>query len=225
MKRAMVMCGLMMCCLIMPMQKSNAQIPIVDIIKAGVIKVIKAIDLKIQRLQNKTIWLQNAQKTLENKMQELKLGNISDWVEKQRKLYADYYDELWKVKSAITYYQKVKDIIQKQVRIVDEYKQAKALFKQDDHFTSNDIEFMEKVYSGILDESIKNLDQLYLAINSFMTQMSDAKRLELVNIAGEKIDQNLTDLRQFNNQNIRLSLQRAKDRSEINAVKSLYGIK
>ncbi len=225
MKHAVVMCGLMLCSLMMPVQKSAAQIPIVEIIKAGVIKVIKAIDLKIQRLQNKTIWLQNAQKTLENKMQELKLGEISDWVEKQRKLYADYYEELWRVKSAIAYYQKVKDIIQKQVQLVNEYKQASALFKQDQHFSSDDLEYMEKVYSGILDESLKNLDQLYLVVNSFVTQMSDAKRLELINNAGASIEQNLTDLRQFNNQNIRLSLQRAKDQSEINAVKALYGIK
>jgi hypothetical protein len=225
MKRAVVICGLMLCCLTMPVQKAAAQIPIIEIIKAGVTKVIKAIDLKIQRLQNETIWLQNAQKTLENKMQELKLGEISDWVEKQRKLYADYYEELWKVKSAITYYQKVKDIIQKQVQLVEEYKQASALFKQDKHFSSDDIEYMENVYSGILNESIKNLDQLYLVINSFVTQMSDAKRLELISLAGAGIEQNLTDLRQFNNQNVRLSLQRAKDQSEINAVKALYGIK
>jgi len=225
MKRAMVMWGMMVCCLIAPVQKTSAQIPILEIIQAGVTKVIKAIDLKIQRLQNKTIWLQNAQKTLENKMQELKLGEISDWVEKQRKLYADYYQELWKVKSAIAYYQKVKDIIHKQLQLVDEYKQASALFKQDQHFTADDIEYMETVYSGILDESIKNLDQLYLVINSFVTQMSDAKRLELINVAGDNIEQNLTDLRQFNGQNIRLSLQRAKDQSEINAVKALYGIK
>ncbi|RYE40425.1 MAG: conjugal transfer protein TraI, partial [Sphingobacteriales bacterium] len=217
MKRAMVICGLIVCCLIMPVQKSTAQIPILEFIKAGVKKVIKAIDLKIQRLQNKTIWLQNAQKTLENKMQELKLGEISDWVEKQRKLYADYYEELWKVKSAITYYQKVKDIIHKQVQLVDEYKQASVLFKQDRHFSATDTEYMENVYSGILEESIKNLDQLYLVINSFVTQMSDAKRLELINLAGANIEQNLTDLRQFNNQNIHLSLQRAKDQSEINA--------
>lgn len=225
MKRAVVMCGLMLCSLVMPVQRSAAQIPIVEIIKAGVIKVIKAIDLKIQRLQNKTIWLQNAQKTLENKMQELKLGEISDWVERQRKLYADYYEELWRVKSAIAYYQKVKDIIQKQVQLVNEYKQATALFKQDQHFSSDDLEYMEKVYSGILDESLKNLDQLYLVVNSFVTQMSDAKRLELINNAGASIEQNLTDLRQFNNQNILLSLQRAKDESEINAVKALYGLK
>jgi len=49
-----------------PGSNANAQIPILEIIKAAVVKAIKAADLQIQRLQNKTIWLQNAQKTLEN---------------------------------------------------------------------------------------------------------------------------------------------------------------
>ena len=73
---------------------SKAQMPIAEIIKEGIKKVIKAVDLQIQRLQNKTIWLQNAQKAIENEMSKLKLDDISDWVEKQRKLYADYFDEL-----------------------------------------------------------------------------------------------------------------------------------
>lgn len=218
------MCALVICCMILPGQRLEAQIPVLEIIKEAVTKVIVAIDLKIQRLQNETIWLQNAHKTLENKMQELKLGEIGDWVEKQRKLYADYYDELWRVKSAISYYQKVKDIIQKQLQIAGEYKQALALFRKDKHFTSDDFAFMEKTYSGIVNESIKNLDQLYLVINSFATQMTDGKRLELINAAADNIEQNLTDLRQFNNQNVRLSLSRSKDQQEINAVKVLYGI-
>ena len=224
MKSAMVMCVLVSSFMIFPAQKSEAQIPVLEIIRQAVIKAIVAIDLKIQRLQNETIWLQNAQKTLENTMQELKLGEIGDWVEKQRKLYADYYDELWRVKAAISYYQKVKDIIQQQLQIAGEYKQALALFRKDKHFTIDDIAYMERIYSGIVNESIKNLDQLYLVINSFATQMTDGKRLELINGVANNIEQNLTDLRQFNNQNIRLSLGRSKDQQEINAVKILYGI-
>jgi hypothetical protein len=113
----------------------KAQIPIADVIKDGIKKVIIAVDLKIQRLQNKTIWLQNAQKTLENQMSKLKLDEISDWVERQRKLYEDYFNELWKVKTALTYYQRVKEILQRQVQIVGEYKAAWALFRQDKNFT------------------------------------------------------------------------------------------
>ena len=225
MKRVVIMCVLIGCCIVLPVRKSQAQIPVLEIIRQAVVKVIVAIDLKVQRLQNETIWLQNAQKTLENKMQELKLGEISDWVEKQKKLYEDYYDELWRVKSALTYYQKVKDIIQKQLLIAAEYKQALSLFRQDKHFTSDDIAYMEKTYSGILNESVKNLEGLLLVIDSFSTQMTDANRLDLINTAANNVEQNLTDLRQFNSQNIRLSLSRSKDQLEIDAVKILYGIK
>ena len=66
---------------------TNAQLPIAQIIKEGIKKVIVAVDLKIQRLQTKTIWLQNAQKVVENKMSKLKLKEISDWVQKQKDLY------------------------------------------------------------------------------------------------------------------------------------------
>lgn len=225
MKRVMVLSVMVNVLMILPVQESKAQIPIMEIIRQAVIKVIVATDLQIQRMQNETIWLQNAQKTLENKMQELKLGEIADWVEKQRKLYENYYEELWKVKYALTYYHKVKEIIQNQVQLVEEYKKALSLFKQDLNFTAGEIAHMEKIYASILNNSIKNLDQLFLVINSFATQMTDAKRLEGIHAAGNNIEQNLAHLKQFNQQNIRLSLSRAKDQMEIDVVKALYGIR
>src|SRR5690242_2473595 len=76
---------------------------ITEVIKAAIVKVIKAVDLKIQRLQNETIWLQNAQKVMENTLSKLRLQEIAEWSEKQRVLYADYFDELYKVKNFIAY--------------------------------------------------------------------------------------------------------------------------
>src|SRR5690606_2590577 len=108
---------------------------VLEVIKAGVKKVIKAVDLKVQRLQNETIWLQNAQKVLENQLSKLKLTEIADWTEKQKDLYSQYYTELWKIKSAIAYYKRIKDLTQKQLAIVDEYKWAWNLFRQDKHFS------------------------------------------------------------------------------------------
>lgn len=207
-----------------PANYVQAQTGILEIIKAGIIKVIKAVDLKIQRLQNKTIWLQNAQKVLENKMSELKLTEISGWVDKQKTLYADYFDELWKIKNTITTYQRVREVIKKQVQLVNEYSRAISLFKQDKHFAEKEISYMHKVYSGIMDESVKNIEQMQLVLNAFVTQMTDAKRLEIINKASDNIEQNISDLRQFNQENIKVSLQRAKDINDINAVKKLYGL-
>ena len=51
-------------------------------------------------------------------MSKLKLTEISDWSKKQKELYAKYFDELRKVKNAISSYQAVRDIIKKQVQLV-----------------------------------------------------------------------------------------------------------
>lgn len=224
MKKLLIVLVLVGLASIVPAKPAQAQIPIAEIIKAAVKKVIKAVDLQIQRLQNKTIWLQNAQKTLENTMSKLKLEEITDWVEKQKTLYKDYYEELQKVKAIISYYKRIKEITEKQVRLVEEYKRAWGLFKQDKHFTADELSYMGSVYSGILDKSVKNIDQIFIVINSFQTQMSDAKRLEIINAAADRIDVNYDDLKMFNQQGIIISLQRAKAQNDVDVVKKLYGL-
>lgn len=204
--------------------EKNAALPILEIVKAVTKKVIKAIDLRIQKLQNKTIWLQNAQKKIENVLSKLKLDEISEWTQKQKDLYKDYYEELSKVKSLIIYYERIKEITKKQTRLVSEYERAWNLFKQDKHFKENEIQYMERVYSGILEESVKNIDQIFLILDSFATQMSDLKRLEIINKAADQIDANYDDLTLFNQQNVMLSLQRAKTEAEVTQVKQFYGI-
>lgn len=178
----------------------------------------------IQRLQNKTIALQNAAKVLENKLSKLKLNEIAQWTERQRQLYKKYYDQLWKVRNTIATYKRVKMILQRQQQIIEEYKFTWHMVNQDKHFTKDEIDYMYRVYTGILNESVYNLDQILLVINSFKTQMTDAKRLEIINKAGDQIEQNYADLKQFNNQNIQLSMNRAKDEHEVLVVKRLYGL-
>jgi hypothetical protein len=201
-----------------------AQDPITAIVQQGIKKVIVAVDLKIQRLQNQVIWLQNAQKVVENAMSKVRLEEISDWVEKQRNLYRDYFDELWKVKDLVSYYHKVRDVTGRQILLVKEYKRAWNGIQQDNHFTPDEVAYMGKVYSGIMEESLKNLEQVILVIQSFSLQVTDAKRMELINAASDAMQQNYTDLKAFNNQNVQLSLQRAKDAQEIALVRRLYGM-
>lgn len=225
MKKLLVMLGIVWMATIAPVSAVKAQDPITLIIKEAIKKVVKAADLQIQRLQNKTIWLQNAQKALENELSKLKLDEISDWTEKQRKLYSGYYEELRKVKSIIAYYNKVKDITTRQARVIGEYKRAWALIREDKHFSADELDYMARVYGGILEQSVQNMEQIYMVINSFQTQMTDAKRLELINTAAAKVDENYFDLTRFNTQNAALSVQRSKDLNEAATMKKMYGIK
>lgn len=202
----------------------KAQDPITLIIKQAIKKVIIAVDLKIQRLQTKTIWLQNAQKVEENTMSKLKLNQITDWVQKQKDLYQNYFNELWKVKDVLSYYHRIKEITQQQIALVKEYRKAWIGVQQDGHFTPDEVRYIGHVYTGIIDASLKNLDQIALVINSFTTQMTDAKRMEIINSTADAMQINLNDLRSFNSQNILLSLQRSKDENDVAVVKKMYGL-
>jgi len=191
-----------------------------DIIKA----IIKAIDIGVQKAQNRIIDLQNAQKAVENVLSQTKLGEIGDWVEKHRAQYAEYFDELKQVKEAINGFNEVKEIMKRQVGLVNEYKQAFALFKSDNHFSPAELQYMLSVYTGIIDQSLKNLDQLFLVVNAFKTEMTDGKRLEIINVVSSHIADNLNDLRQFNTENALLSLQRARSQNEVERLKVMYGL-
>jgi RNA binding exosome subunit len=83
---------------------------------------------------------------------------------------------------------------------------------------------MAGVYSGILEATLQNVNQLFTVINSFITQMSDAKRLELINQVASTVDTNYGDLLQFNHQNALLSLSRTKDQHDAAMVKWMYGL-
>jgi len=201
-------------------KQADCQIPILEIIKAA----INAADLVIQQIQNETIVLQNAQKELENVMSKLQLDGITDWVTKIRDLYDQYYKELATVKDIISGYDKIKGLVDLQARIVSEYQASYALFRQDKHFSARELDFMVNVYSGILDQSLKNLDQALLVVNALTTSMTDAQRLNIINSASSGMQKNYDDLRRFNNQNVQLSLQRGAAAGDIETVKGLYGI-
>jgi hypothetical protein len=203
---------------------ADAQFVVGSVISSTVGRVIRAIDLEVQRMQNKTIWLQNAQKALENQLSKLKLYEISGWSQQQKDLYSGYYKELETVKSIIVYYERIKDMTEKQASLVSQYNHAWGLLKSDKHFSTDELAYMQKVYSGILQESVKNLDAILVAISSFKTQMTDAKRLALIDNAADRVDINCSDLKEFNNQNYTLSIQRAKNENEIETLKRYYGI-
>ncbi len=207
-----------------PKQEAKAQV-IAEVIRQGVKKVIKAVDLAVQRLQNETIALQNAQKWLENKLSELKLTEIAEWTQRQRDLYRDYYDKLWRVRSTIQSYRRVAHIITRQQQMVEHAIFFRQMVANDKHFTRSEIDFMFRVYMGMITESLYNVEQLNIIVSSFKTQMSDGERMELIDKTADKVEQNYSDLRQFNDQNRQLSLARAKDAHDAEVTRKLYGLK
>ncbi len=208
--------------LLVPNGHASAQI--LDLIDAAVKKVLMTADLAVQRLQTQTLVLQTTQKDLENSMQDGLLGDITGWVSQQENLYQTYYQSLWQVKSVFTTYSKVKDLVQRQSQLLQEYTRAQSAIRQDPHFSPGELAHISSVYDGLLNESILNTNQLAQVMGSFLTQMDDANRLRTIDETASSIDRNYSAFRSFSGQTTLLSLQRSKDAAEIQSIQNLYGL-
>lgn len=209
-----------------PTASVKAQFPgIQEVIKQAVKKVVKAVTLKIQRLENKLQGIVNGLKAVENNLSGRELKGIAAWGERQKKLFGKYYEDLKKIRNTIALYKKVRRITESQKLLVDEYKSAFSLFKKDKNFSREEIEHIYAVYSGMFDVSLKNLETLLMISGNGKTEMNDASRLELIDNCADKMEEVLSDLREFTNSNVAISIQRAQSKKDVNTLKSYYGIK
>jgi len=203
--------------------KTHAQDPI-SIIKSLTGKVIRAIDLQVQRIQTRTILLQEAQKELENTMSALHLGEIRDWTEQLKNIYADYFQELWQVKDVLSTYHKVAEAVTREEQIVAGCRNATQLFTGQTHFSSTELQHILSVYTGILTESARNLDALTTAIRPYALQLTDQQRMADIDQAAAGIDRNYADMRRYTNENELIALQRASDENDYLTLKKMYGL-
>src|SRR6185312_4842467 len=159
-----------------------------------------------------------------NDMQQSELSGIAGWVQQQRDLFTEYYQELRQVKNVIAAYEEVKAMIDKQAKIMAGYRQVYAALQQDKHFGVDELNHAFAVLTGIASQSAQNIQRLTMVVTSLLTQMGDAARLRLIDETGNEIDRNYSDLAQFSQQSFLLSVQRARDVNDIAATRALYGI-
>ena len=222
-RRFIVFPALLLACLA-PGGAEAQVLDIISIINTAVKKVIVAADLVVERLQTQTIILQNAERGIENNMDAEELTDIAGWVQQQKNLFAEYYQELWQVKNALSKYEQVKTMISRQAQIISGSNQAYGILGQDKHFSAAEVSHMNAVLSGIVNQSMQNIKSLTMVVTALVTQMNDAGRLRIIDVTGSDIDRNYRDLAQFSQESYLLSMQRAKDENDVAATKALYGI-
>ena len=139
-------------------------------------------------------------------------------------LHRNFLDGLLQVSPAVKKYKRIADIISYQLRIVKEYKTALNQFKQDKHFTRDEIDYLGKVYSNLFNESLKSLDELSMVITAGKLRMSDDERLQAIDRIYNNIVDQFSFLQEFNNSTALLSVQREKDLQDIEISRKIYSI-
>lgn len=139
-------------------------------------------------------------------------------------LHQAFLDGLMAVSPAVKNYKKAADIIAYEVRLVKEYKTAFTRFKQDKHFSADEITYIGKVYSSLFNQSLKDLDVLATVITAKQLRMSDEERLDAIDQLYNNMQEKLSFLRDFNNHTSILALQRERQSSDINKMKMIHGL-
>ena len=151
-------------------------------------------------------------------------STIKDLSEGNFNLHKTFLDGLMVVSPAVRRYSKVADIINDQMMIVKEYKTAFGKYKQDGNFNDDEIEYLGRVYSNLIDESLKDLDELTIVMTDSKLRMSDDERLQAIDRIHANMNDKLLFLRHFNNNTTILAVQRAKERNDVATMKKIYGI-
>ena len=149
-----------------------------------------------------------------NAIKSISQGNFS--------LHKAFLDGLLAVSPAVQKYERVIDIINDQASIVSEYKTAYNIFKQDKHFTPDELVYFSNVYNNLISGSEKNLTNLLNIMTASTLRMSDAERLHAIDGIYSDTHDQLSFLRGFNSKTAALSADLSKQEADIESVRGLY---
>ncbi len=150
---------------------------------------------------------------------------VKDMTEGNFSLHKTFLDALMQVSPAVKNYKRVGEIVDYQISIVKESRTGMNRFIKSGNFSGQELNYFEKVYGNLLNQSLRNLDELTMVITADKLRMSDDDRLKAVDDIYEQMQDKLLFIRNFNASSNVLALQRAKEKNDADASRALHVFK
>jgi hypothetical protein len=138
-------------------------------------------------------------------------------------LHFDFFESLKNINPNIKNWTRVADIIIYQVRIVKAVKQAMRNIREAMQFTGDELDHCEKVFDNLLEECLKNLDELILVTTEGKLEMADDERMKRIDKLYTDMQDKVAFSSSFSNEMGILSVQRLVEQMEINFSKKQNG--
>lgn len=140
-------------------------------------------------------------------------------------LHKTFLDGLLAVSPEVKKYKKVSDIIKMELQIVKEYKSAFNRFKNNGHFTSEEIDYLSRTYNNLFKKTLNDLDELATVLTAGKLRMSDDERLHFIDRVFENMLDKLLFLEHFNSSASILAIQREREQGDIDMMRKFYDVK
>lgn len=134
-----------------------------------------------------------------------------------------YYDALKKVNDLVKDGIKVKNTILMVGEISEIYVTSFQLMLQDENFTPEELSAIAFGYTKLLEESNDLLKEMKDVVNITTLQMTDKERMDVVDRCYNSMKRYRNMVSYYTNKNISVSYLRARKKSDVSRVMSLYG--
>jgi len=136
-----------------------------------------------------------------------------------------FLDALLEASPTVKRYYKVPKIIAYQLDLLRQSRSALVRFRQSGRFDPKELSYLERVYSNLLDQSLRNLDELAGVVTSGKLRMSDDERLKAIDRIYDDMEQKVLFLKGFNSNATILAIQREREQLDIEKVRAMNGLK
>lgn len=141
------------------------------------------------------------------------------------KLHQVFLDGLLAVNPTVRDYQRIPMIIRYQALLLEEYKRAYRRFRDDGNLTTNELRYLGSVYTHLVKQSLRNLEELTMIVTASKLRMTDDERLKAIDRIFRDMESKLSFLRYFNNSTQMLAMQREREKSDVKTIQRLYELK
>jgi len=139
-------------------------------------------------------------------------------------LHGDYFNSLREVNPDIKSLAKVSDIIFLQLRIIKEAKTTIQKVRQSAQFTDKEIIYLKNVFNHLLEECVKDIEELITVITSGELEMKDDQRIKRIEMLYDDMQDKFGFCNSFSKQASVLVIQRKGDQYEVKRSKRLFGL-
>lgn len=140
-------------------------------------------------------------------------------------LHYDFLSSLKAVNPTIKNSGKVVGIIALQIKIIRESTQAVERIREMNQFTTEETNYCSKVFDNLLEDCLKNLDELFMVISSGDLTMTDDERMKRIDKLYAAMQSKYGFCASFSNEMSLLAIQRLNEQIEVNQSEILNGLR
>jgi hypothetical protein len=153
------------------------------------------------------------------------LTTIGGFTRGEFNLHGDYFNSLKVVNPEIKHQAKVAEIIELQVKIVQNYNSIYRKLKSTDAFSNDELNYVRSAFSNLLDDCEKTLDELIAVTTDGKLEMKDDERIARIDKLYLDMQDKFNFCNSFSNDAKLLAVSRIKEQTEVKTSHALQGIK